>query len=98
MPCAREVFDLILDKLKSGKSDAVEREVIRSADRVDRNGRRVEVLERCEPFLEDRPQGFIALEIDAADLARPVVEIVVSREFFVSRFGVFDLRRRGPAQ
>src|SRR5688572_9478063 len=70
--------------------------MVGAASVVDRHGRRVPVLERCEPFFEDRAEQFISLEIDSPDLTRSVVEVVIHRELFVRRFLVY--RRFGSSK
>src|SRR5687768_11121324 len=77
------VFDLVLDELKTRQADTIERLVIRSAGVRHRKRLRTEVCEWCEPCFEVRSNRRIALHVNAADLSRPVVEIVVGRELVV---------------
>src|SRR4029434_1988118 len=82
----RVVFDLALNELEAGQSDRVEREVIGPAGVPAGQRSRPQVTERFEPGAEDRAHGLVALQIDAANLARPVVEVEIGRELLVSRF------------
>jgi hypothetical protein len=57
--------------------------VVGAADAVDRQGLRAHIAEGSEPFLEDRPHVFVALQVDAADSSGAIVEIEVGREVVV---------------
>ena len=59
--------------------------VVGAAGVANRNSTRSEIFQRGEPLLEDRPHHFIALQVDAANTARAIVDIEVSREFIVLR-------------
>src|SRR5436189_111292 len=66
-------------------------------DRQGREGvlfcRTDQILERSKPRSEDRAHFFVALHVDAADLAGPVVEIKVARNPVVLWFQL-ELRSR----
>src|SRR5262249_44515608 len=63
------VLDGVLDELEGGQADAVERLVI-GAERAGGGERRgAQVAEGLEPAAEDGADAFVALGIDAADLA-----------------------------
>ena len=65
------------DELACGRqAHAVEREVVGSPGVANRYGRRVEIVKRLEPGLEDRLDRVIALAIDAADAAGAVVRMI----------------------
>ena len=51
-----------------------------------------DVVERLHPRLEDRRDGFVALEVDAANRAGAVVDVEVAGEL-----GVIRLQRHGGA-
>src|SRR6476620_4478322 len=91
MVCARVVFNLILNKLKSGQADTIKGKMIGAAGV--RNRKRVrapEVLtrpipERRQPLPEDRADSFVALHVHAADFAGAVIEIEVCVKLIVFR-------------
>src|SRR5262249_467631 len=93
--CARVVFDFVLDELKAGQPDRGEREVIGAAGIAAGQRRRPQIAEGLKPGAEDRTYGLVALQVDAANLARPVVEVEIGRELLVSRFDR-DRSRRSP--
>ena len=76
----RVVLDLVLDELEAGQADAVERLVVGAAGVGDRQGGGAHLAERLEPLAEDRPDGLVALHVDAADLAGAVIEVEIGRE------------------
>src|SRR5262245_38627970 len=47
---------------------------------------RSQIAKRLEPGAENRAHGFVALQVDAANLARAVVEVEIGRELIVGRF------------
>ena len=77
---ARVVLDRILNELEAGQPDRVERLVIRAAGVADRQRRHAEVVERLHPLLEDRRDGLVALQVDAANRAGAVVDVEVAGE------------------
>src|SRR5262245_55484876 len=72
---ARVVLDLVLNELKARKSNRIVRLVIRSTCVADRQRGHAHVPERLHPRLEDRRDGLVALEVDAANLPRAVVNV-----------------------
>src|SRR5262249_45594975 len=82
----RAVFDFVLDELKGGQSDRVEREVVGAAGVAAGQRRRPQIAERFKPGAEDRTHRLVALKVDAANLASAVVEVEIGRELFVSGF------------
>ena len=69
--CVRAaVVERILDELEAGQADRVERQVIGAAGVADGDRRHAEIAKRREPLLEERPHRLVALQVDAADLAR----------------------------
>jgi hypothetical protein len=77
------VFDLILDELEAGQADGIERLVVGTARIADRYGRGAEIMEGLQPLGEDVAAGFVALQIDATDLACTVVDIEIGGEGLV---------------
>src|ERR1041384_2457549 len=84
--CARVVFNLILNKLESRQTNRVKRQVIGAARFRDRERVRAHISERREPLPEQRTNAFVPLQINAANLARAVIEIEVAAQIFVLRF------------
>src|SRR5438445_6532452 len=87
MVSARVVVQRILNKLKTGQADCIERKVIGAAGVADGERVHAKVMERLHPCGEDGGDHFIPLEIDAADFAGAVVNVVVGVEL-----GVFGSR------
>ena len=79
------VLDLILDELEAGQADAVERLVVGAAGVGDGQRGGAHLAEGLEPLAEDRADGLVPLEVDAADLAGAVVEVEVGLELVVTR-------------
>ena len=88
---ARLVLDLVLDELEPGQADGVERTW--SVPPVSRIVTVVtpRSLSGRDPALEDRDDRRVFLGVDAADLARAVVDVEVGGEL-----RVLGLRRDGP--
>src|SRR5437867_12829327 len=53
-----------------------------------------QILERLHPRLKNRRDGFVALEVDAPDGARAIIDIEITGEFCVLRFQ-FHIRAIG---
>src|SRR5688500_1716525 len=60
--------------------------------------RRTEIAKRLQPLSEDRPHRLVTLQINASNLPRAVVEIVVSGKFVVLRTTRNPLRTASPDQ
>src|SRR5678815_2431414 len=86
MVCARVVLNLVLNKLKSRQTDPIKREMVRTAGIRDRKRRCAEVSERREPLTKQRTHGFVALQVNATNLAGAVIEIVISTQLLVLGF------------
>src|SRR5207249_4568576 len=96
MVSARVVVQRILDKLKTGQADRIEGQVIGAAGVADGERIHTEVVERFHPGGEDGGHHFIALEIDAADFAGAIVNVVVGVELGMFRrrlhyFGIGEM-------
>src|SRR6059058_1334059 len=96
MVSARVVVQRILDKLKTGQADRIEGQVIGAAGVADGERVHAEVVERLHPGGEDGGHHFIALEIDAADFAGAIVNVVVGVELGMFRrrlhyFGIGEM-------
>ena len=89
MVCARTIFDFVLNKLETRKSDSVKRKMIRAARVLHRQRGRAHFAKRRKPLTKNRRDGGITLHIHAANLARAVIQIVISGKFVVIR--AFDL-------
>src|ERR1041385_3414660 len=83
---ARVVFDLVLNKLEARQTDRIKRQVVRTASVRNRECGCAEIAERCEPLTEERTNTFVALQVNTANLSRPVVEIEVAAQFLVLGF------------
>src|SRR5262245_59994747 len=79
------ILDRILDEFEPRQTDAVEGLMIRAARVREREGFRAEVLEWLQPTAEERSRRLVALQIDAADFARAVVEVEVGGKFLILR-------------
>src|SRR5689334_19971414 len=66
--------------------------MIGAAGVADRDGGSAEVLKWCKPRLEHRAHHVVVLQVDAADLARAVVQVEIARQF-----RVLGLERHGFA-
>jgi len=87
---AGRIVERVLDELEGREADIVERAVVRAA-RVTQDGLgHAQIGEGLHPLLENRFDGGIALAIDAADAAAPVVKVEIAGDF-----GVFGLERHG---
>ena len=75
---ARVVFERILNELETGEADGVVRKMIGAAGVLNRDGVHPHRLERLHPFAENRPCGFVALQIDAAEFAAAIVNVEVN--------------------
>ena len=84
---AGEIVERILDELEARDADVIERQVVRAFRVLQGDGRHSEVLQRLHPGLEDRPDLEVLLEIDAADAARAVVVVEISRDLGVVGLG-----------
>jgi hypothetical protein len=82
---ARAVVERILDELESRQPDRVEVEVVGAARAADRDRAGSQVGERLEPLFEDRAHAIVALQVDAANPARSVVDVEIARELCVLR-------------
>ena len=91
---ARVVVHRILDELEAGEADGVVRKMIGAAGVTDRQSGHAEIVERNHPGIEEGRDHFIALEIDAANFAGAVVDVVVGVEFGVL-WGDLDEMRGG---
>src|SRR5437660_9473024 len=83
---ASPILDRILNELKPGKPDLIERKVIGPAGILKGQGHRAQIPERHEPRPENRPDGFIRLHVDSAHLPAAVVVVEVDGELFRLRF------------
>src|SRR5215213_2224312 len=92
--CASVVFDLILNKLEPRQTNRVKREVVRTAGVRDRERGCAQISERRQPLPEEGPNSFVALQVNATNLARAVIEIVVSTKLLVLSFSYERWRRR----
>src|SRR5215213_5590670 len=88
--CARVVFDLVLDKLEAWQTDSIKRQVVRTAGVCDRERGCAQISERRKPLPKERTNRFVALQVNATNLARAVIEIVVGTQLLV--FGFPDER------
>ena len=73
------VVEIVLDELETGNADRIEAQVIGAAGVAHRDGGDAEVLQRRDPLRKDGRDRRVALEIDAANLARAVVDVEVGR-------------------
>ncbi len=80
---ASVVVHRILDELEAGEADGVVGKVVGAAGVADGQGGHAEIVERDHPGVEDGRNHFIALEIDAADFAGAIVDVVVGVELGV---------------
>src|SRR5258708_13940332 len=80
---SRVVVQRDLDKLKSGKTDGIESQVICAARVADGESVHTEIVERDHPGGKNRSDHFISLEINAANFAGAVVDVVVGVELGV---------------
>src|ERR1700733_7936190 len=80
------VVEFVLDELKSGNSDSVKAEVIGPARVAHGQGGHAEILERRDPLRKNGRNGGVALQIDATNLARSVVDIEVAGDEFLLWF------------
>src|SRR6185369_6395971 len=62
-----------------------EREMVRSVGVRRRQCRRTQIAKRLQPLSKDRAHSFVALQVDATNLAGAVVEVVVRRQFVILR-------------
>src|SRR5690349_4852775 len=88
----RLVFDLVLDELKTRQANRVEREMVRPVGVRRRQRRRAQIAKRLQPLSKDRMHAFVALQVDAANLACPIVEVVVRGQFVKLRTTLNVLR------
>src|SRR6185295_6533458 len=86
MVCARVVFDLVLDKLKSRQTNRIERKVVRAAGVGDRERACAHVSERRQPLPEEGANAFVALQVNSANLAGAIVEIEITTQLLVFGF------------
>ncbi len=71
------VVERVLDELEAGDADRVEREMVGAAGIAQGDGGDAEVVEGLDPLGEDGRDEGVLLEIDAANLARSVIEVEV---------------------
>ena len=85
---ARAVIERVLDKLESRNADCVERFVIGASGIA--HGQRVDakVVERLNPLREDRRDGRILLQVNAADFSCAVVHVEVAGDLLLIGFGL----------
>src|SRR5437867_556356 len=93
---ARVVVQRILDELKAGEAHSIEGEVISSAGVADGERVHAEIVEGDHPRGKYRGHHFIPLQIDAANLAGAIVDVVVGIELGVLRrrihhFGIGEM-------
>src|SRR5262245_21849829 len=79
------IFDGILNELKSGQSDAIERQMICAAGVGEGQSGSAEVFEWGEPGAEYGSARLIALQVNAANFAGTIVEVEVSSKFGMVR-------------
>src|SRR3569833_3075559 len=84
----RLIVQWILNKLERRHTDAAHQLVIGRAGGLGHYGRGAQTLKWREPFTENRQDGKVAFSVDAAELARSVIDIEVARELLVSGQGV----------
>src|ERR1035438_7231097 len=75
------VVQRVLDELEAGQANGCKAQVIRAAGIANGDRGHAHVAERSEPRLEDRPHGFMALQVHTADFAASVVQVEVAGEF-----------------
>src|SRR5215831_21202464 len=87
----RVIFDFILNELKSRQPNGIERQMVGTAGI--RDSQRCKgilfrssdhISERRKPGPEDRPNLLVPLHVDSTDFPGAVVEVEVTREFFVT--------------
>src|SRR5439155_16290573 len=84
----RVIVERILDKLKTGQPNSIEGKVIGSAGVADGERVHSEVAERLHPRGKDRGHHFVLLQIDAANLARSIIDVIVVVELSMLREGL----------
>src|SRR5579871_97924 len=75
---AAAILQRILNELECRQTDTVERDVVRAPRVPNRQRGRAQILQRLHPSLEDWTRLVVVLDVDAADLAAAVVEVIVS--------------------
>src|SRR5437016_13129887 len=78
---SRIVLELVLNELEPGQTDGIIGEVIRASSVLQGERRRSHICGRGKPLPENRPDGFVPLHVDAADLTAAVVVVKVDGKF-----------------
>ena len=86
MVSAAVVIHRILDELEARNAHFVKGQVIGAASVLSSNGGHSEVFQGCNPLRENRPFGEILLQVNAANPARAIVYIEVTRDQLLLRF------------
>src|SRR5689334_24655403 len=82
----RVVFNLVLNKLEARQTNPIKRQVVRTAGVSDRERGRAQIAERRQPLTEERTNSFVALQVNATNLARAVIEIEIAAQLLVLGF------------
>ena len=85
---ARSVIETILNELKAGNADRVERLVVCAAGVAHGDGGHAKIPERLHPLGEDRSDRGVLLQINTANASTPVIEIEVCRELLIIGLGL----------
>ena len=88
---AAPVGHAILDELEAGDAHGVKGQVVGAAGVLEGEGGGVEVFEIAQPFTEDGAHGLVALEVNTADAAGAVVEVVIGRDLLLFRLYVLQV-------
>src|SRR5438046_10280495 len=88
----RVIVERILDKLKTGQPNSIEGKVIGSAGVADGERVHSEVAEGHHPRGKERGHHFVPLQIDAANLARSMIDVIVGIELSTTRQGTHYFR------
>src|SRR6266513_4139202 len=81
----RVIVERIFDKLKTEQPKSIEGKVIGSAGVADAERVHSEVAEGLHPRGKDRGHHIVPLQIDAANLARSIIDVIVGIELSMLR-------------